>query len=155
MPHRIQERHIRLHTYTNHPFTHTKTYIHITGLSCPIGFKNGTSGAMQIAVDAIRAASCPHYFMGVTKQGLAGIVGTKGNPYCHVIHRGGSEGPNYSAKHVAETSAVCKLFHCGVHACLRVLCVCVCVVYMRVCVRVLCVCVFLCVCVNHTVVCYT
>eukprot|EP00284_Hemiselmis_tepida_P011732 CAMPEP_0174930956 /NCGR_PEP_ID=MMETSP1355-20121228/31670_1 /TAXON_ID=464990 /ORGANISM="Hemiselmis tepida, Strain CCMP443" /LENGTH=357 /DNA_ID=CAMNT_0016177277 /DNA_START=36 /DNA_END=1109 /DNA_ORIENTATION=+ len=77
-----------------------------SGLSCPIGFKNGTSGTMQIAVDAIRAASCPHYFMGVTHQGLAGIVGTKGNPYCHVIHRGGSDGPNFSAKHVAETAAI-------------------------------------------------
>ena len=75
-----------------------------SGLSCPIGFKNGTSGAMQIAVDAIRAASCPHYFMGVTHQGMAGIVGTKGNPYCHVIHRGGSDGPNYSAAHVADTT---------------------------------------------------
>mmetsp|Transcript_35238 Transcript_35238/g.110088 ORF Transcript_35238/g.110088 Transcript_35238/m.110088 type:complete len:221 (-) Transcript_35238:529-1191(-) len=77
-----------------------------SGLSCPIGFKNGTSGAMQIAVDAIRAASCPHYFMGVTHQGLAGIVGTKGNPYCHIIHRGGSDGPNFSAQHVADT---CKI----------------------------------------------
>eukprot|EP00960_Hanusia_phi_P062825 765273-Hanusia_phi.AAC.3 len=62
-----------------------------------------SSGAMQIAVDAIRAASCPHYFMGVTHQGLAGIVGTKGNPYCHIIHRGGSDGPNFSAQHVADT----------------------------------------------------
>jgi len=77
-----------------------------SGLSCPIGFKNGTSGAMQIAVDAIRAAACPHYFMGVTHQGLAGIVGTKGNPYCHVIHRGGSDGPNYSSEHVKSTGAL-------------------------------------------------
>jgi len=77
-----------------------------SGLSCPIGFKNGTSGAMQIAVDAIRAASCPHYFMGVTHQGLAGIVGTKGNPYCHIIHRGGSDGPNFSSEHVKSTSGL-------------------------------------------------
>jgi len=76
-----------------------------SGLSCPIGFKNGTSGALQIAIDAIRAASCPHYFMGVTHQGIAAIVGTKGNPYCHVIHRGGSDGPNYSAKYVDESRA--------------------------------------------------
>jgi 3-deoxy-7-phosphoheptulonate synthase len=76
-----------------------------SGLSCPIGFKNGTSGAMQIAVDAIRAAACPHYFMGVTHQGLAGIVGTKGNPHCHIIHRGGSDGPNFSAEHVKSTCA--------------------------------------------------
>jgi len=77
-----------------------------SGLSCPIGFKNGTSGAMQIAVDAIRSASCPHYFMGVTSQGIGGIIGTKGNPYCHVIHRGGSDGPNYSSKHVKDTCAL-------------------------------------------------
>eukprot|EP00288_Rhodomonas_lens_P016793 CAMPEP_0177705824 /NCGR_PEP_ID=MMETSP0484_2-20121128/8907_1 /TAXON_ID=354590 /ORGANISM="Rhodomonas lens, Strain RHODO" /LENGTH=357 /DNA_ID=CAMNT_0019217263 /DNA_START=38 /DNA_END=1111 /DNA_ORIENTATION=+ len=77
-----------------------------SGLSCPIGFKNGTSGAMQIAVDAIRAASCPHYFMGVTHQGLAGIVGTKGNPYCHLIHRGGSEGPNFAAEYVESSCAL-------------------------------------------------
>jgi len=77
-----------------------------SGLSCPIGFKNGTSGAMQIAIDAIRAASCPHYFMGVTKQGLAGIVGTKGNPYCHVIHRGGADGPNFAASFVKDTSGL-------------------------------------------------
>jgi 3-deoxy-D-arabino-heptulosonate 7-phosphate (DAHP) synthase len=77
-----------------------------SGLSCPIGFKNGTSGAMQIAIDAIRSSSCPHYFMGVTNQGLAGIVGTKGNPYCHVIHRGGADGPNYSKEHVTSTAAL-------------------------------------------------
>ncbi|KAJ1479663.1 phospho-2-dehydro-3-deoxyheptonate aldolase, partial [Baffinella frigidus] len=77
-----------------------------SGLSCPIGFKNGTSGAMQIAIDAIRAASCPHYFMGVTHQGLAGIVGTKGNPYCHAIHRGGADGPNYAKEYVTSTSAM-------------------------------------------------
>jgi 3-deoxy-7-phosphoheptulonate synthase len=93
----------------------TESQLHLelaSGLSCPIGFKNGTSGAMQIAVDAIRAAACPHYFMGVTHQGLAGIVGTKGNPYCHVIHRGGSDGPNYSSEHVKSTNALltkCKI----------------------------------------------
>jgi 3-deoxy-7-phosphoheptulonate synthase len=77
-----------------------------SSVGMPVGFKNGTSGAMQIAVDAIRAAACPHYFMGVTHQGLAGIVGTKGNPHCHIIHRGGSDGPNYSAEHVKSTNAL-------------------------------------------------
>ena len=74
-----------------------------SGLSCPVGFKNSTSGSMQVAIDAIRAAACAHHFMGVTHDGLAGICGTKGNKYCHIIHRGGSAGPNYSAAHVQET----------------------------------------------------
>lgn len=67
-----------------------------SGLSAPIGFKNGTSGDVQIAVDAVRSSSQPHHFVGVTEQGLAGIVRTTGNPYCHVILRGGKNGPNYS-----------------------------------------------------------
>jgi 3-deoxy-7-phosphoheptulonate synthase len=68
----------------------------------PVGFKNGTSGAVQIAVDAVRSAVSPHHFLSVTKQGLAAIVSTRGNPFCHVILRGGSDGPNYSEAHVSE-----------------------------------------------------
>eukprot|EP00127_Corallochytrium_limacisporum_P003675 Clim_evm7s152 gene=Clim_evmTU7s152 len=71
-----------------------------SGLSCPVGFKNGTSGDVQIAIDAIRSAKNPHHFLSVTKQGLAAIVCTNGNPYCHVILRGGSDGPNYERTHV-------------------------------------------------------
>lgn len=77
----------------------TESQVHrelASGLSMPVGFKNGTSGAVQIAVDAVRSAASPHHFLSVTKQGLAAIVSTRGNPQCHVILRGGSEGPNYS-----------------------------------------------------------
>ncbi|KAJ3192912.1 hypothetical protein HK101_005751 [Irineochytrium annulatum] len=68
-----------------------------SGLSVAIGFKNGTDGNLQVAVDAIRAASVPHRFLSVTKQGLSAIVETSGNDCCHVILRGGSHGPNYDA----------------------------------------------------------
>jgi 3-deoxy-7-phosphoheptulonate synthase len=87
----------------------TESQIHrelASGLSCPIGFKNGTGGNMQIAVDAIRSASNPHSFLGVTEQGLAAIVTTTGNKHCHVILRGGSDGPNYSAEHVSKASGL-------------------------------------------------
>jgi len=84
----------------------TESQVHrelASGLSMPIGFKNGTTGATDIARDAILSASQPHRFLGVTKQGLAGIVQTTGNSDCHVVLRGGSEtGPNYSAKHIAD-----------------------------------------------------
>lgn len=73
-----------------------------SGLSCPVGFKNGTEGNIKIAIDAINAASHPHHFLGVTKGGHSAIVGTKGNKDCHIILRGGKD-PNYDSKHVAET----------------------------------------------------
>jgi len=79
-----------------------------SGVSFPVGFKNGTDGSLSVAIDAIGAASHPHHFMGVTKQGLAAITRTSGNPDCFVILRGGSSGPNYSAKYVAETRAALK-----------------------------------------------
>lgn len=75
-----------------------------SGLSCPVGFKNGTNGNIKIAVDAIGAAKNPHHFLSVTKEGRTAIFQSAGNPYCHVILRGGSVGPNYSAKHVEEAS---------------------------------------------------
>ena len=73
-----------------------------SGLSMPVGFKNGTGGTIQIAIDAVRSSAQPHHFLSVTKQGLAAIVATAGNPECHVILRGGSKGPNYSSDHVAQ-----------------------------------------------------
>jgi 3-deoxy-7-phosphoheptulonate synthase len=76
-----------------------------SGLSMPVGFKNGTNGTVQLAIDAIRSAANPHHFLSVTKQGVAAIVSTRGNPECHVILRGGSTGPNYSAEHVAKVVA--------------------------------------------------
>jgi 3-deoxy-7-phosphoheptulonate synthase len=76
-----------------------------SGLSMPVGFKNGTDGTVQIAIDAIGSSLHPHHFLSVTKQGVAAIVGTRGNPDCHVILRGGTAGPNYSAADVVEAVA--------------------------------------------------
>ena len=73
-----------------------------SGLSCPVGFKNGTDGGVQVAVDAIVAASAPHAFMGMTKMGMAAIFETRGNDDCHLILRGG-QSPNYDAVHVAAS----------------------------------------------------
>jgi 3-deoxy-7-phosphoheptulonate synthase len=87
----------------------TESQVHrelASGLSMPVGFKNGTSGALQIAADAVRSAAEPHHFLSVTKQGLAAIVATKGNPHCHVILRGGSNGPNYGVEAVASAVAL-------------------------------------------------
>jgi 3-deoxy-7-phosphoheptulonate synthase len=81
----------------------TESQVHrelASGLSMPVGFKNGTDGNVQIAVDATRAASHPHHFLSVTKQGLAAIVSTRGNDACHIILRGGVRRPNYHAEDV-------------------------------------------------------
>jgi 3-deoxy-7-phosphoheptulonate synthase len=76
-----------------------------SGLSCPVGFKNGTDGGVQVAADAVVAASAPHAFMGMTKMGQAAIFETRGNADCHVILRGG-RAPNYAA---AEVEAACAV----------------------------------------------
>jgi len=70
-----------------------------SGLSCPVGFKNGTFGGLKIAIDAIRAASHPHHFLSLTKEGRSAIFSTSGNDDCHIILRGGKE-PNYDADSV-------------------------------------------------------
>ena len=78
----------------------TESQVHrelASGLSCPVGFKNGTDGSIQIAIDAIRSASQPHHFLSLTKAGRSAIYITAGNPDCHVILRGGNSGPNYDA----------------------------------------------------------
>jgi 3-deoxy-7-phosphoheptulonate synthase len=83
----------------------TESQVHrelASGLSVPVGFKNGTDGNTQIAIDAIQAASHPHQFLSVTKQGLSAIVVTRGNPDCHVILRGSNAGPNFGAADVAR-----------------------------------------------------
>jgi 3-deoxy-7-phosphoheptulonate synthase len=80
----------------------TESQIHrelASGLSCPVGFKNGTDGNIRIAVDAIRAAQAPHHFLSVTKAGHTAIVSTLGNEDCHIILRGGKQ-PNYDAASV-------------------------------------------------------
>ena len=76
-----------------------------SGLSCPVGFKNGTDGGVKVAADAIQAAQAPHAFMGMTKMGQAAIFETRGNADCHVILRGGKQ-PNYSA---ADVQSACEL----------------------------------------------
>jgi len=80
----------------------TESQVHrelASGLSCPVGFKNGTDGNMRIAVDAIRSANSPHHFLSVTKSGHTAIVSTMGNEDCHVILRGG-KAPNFDAASV-------------------------------------------------------
>ncbi len=85
----------------------TESQIHrelASGLSCPVGFKNGTSGDVKIALDAVQSAAHPHHFMAVTKTGRCAVAATAGNEDCHVILRGGKE-PNYDA---ASVDAACQ-----------------------------------------------
>jgi 3-deoxy-7-phosphoheptulonate synthase len=91
----------------------TESQVHrelASGLSCPVGFKNGTDGDVRIAVDAVKAASAPHHFLSVTKGGHSAIVHTAGNEDCHIILRGGSA-PNYDAASVERVCA--ELGHAG------------------------------------------
>lgn len=76
-----------------------------SGLSFPVGFKNGTDGSLDVAVDAIGSVKSPHHFLSVTKPGVVSIVGTVGNPDCFVILRGGKKGPNYDAASISEAKA--------------------------------------------------
>ena len=85
----------------------TESQVHrelASGLSCPIGFKNGTDGNVRVAVDAVRAASQPHHFLAVTKQGRSAIAATSGNADCHIILRGG-KAPNHD---MASVEAACR-----------------------------------------------
>ncbi|MCL2625963.1 MAG: 3-deoxy-7-phosphoheptulonate synthase AroG [Cystobacterineae bacterium] len=99
----------------------TESQVHrelASGLSCPIGFKNGTDGNVRIAIDAIRAASSQHHFLSVTKAGRSAIVSTAGNEDCHIILRGGDNSPNYAP---ASIEAVCaELGKAGLNARLMV-----------------------------------
>jgi 3-deoxy-7-phosphoheptulonate synthase len=86
----------------------TESQVHrelASGLSCPVGFKNGTDGNVRVAAEAIRAAQQPHHFLSVTKGGHSAIVSTKGNEDCHIILRGGSQSPNFDA---ASVEAACQ-----------------------------------------------
>jgi 3-deoxy-7-phosphoheptulonate synthase len=85
----------------------TESQVHrqlVSGLSCPVGFKNGTSGNVQIAIDAILSASGEHTFLGGTKNGQTAIFATTGNPECHIILRGGRSSTNYDAASVDATA---------------------------------------------------
>jgi 3-deoxy-7-phosphoheptulonate synthase len=86
----------------------TESQVHrelASGLSVAVGFKNGTDGNLQIALDAIRAAAQPHHFLSVTKESVAAIVATRGNPECHLILRGARQGPNHRAEDVRLAGA--------------------------------------------------
>ncbi len=87
----------------------TESQVHrelVSGLSCPVGFKNGTSGNVQIAIDAVHSAAHPHTFLGHTKYGQSAIFFTRGNPDCHVILRGASKSTNYDAASIAQACAL-------------------------------------------------
>ena len=74
-----------------------------SGLSSPVGLKNGTDGGLTVAINAMQSVRSSHRFLGINSQGQVSIVTTKGNPYAHVVLRGGSSGPNYDSVHVAQT----------------------------------------------------
>jgi 3-deoxy-7-phosphoheptulonate synthase len=87
----------------------TESQVHrqlVSGVSCPVGFKNATSGDVQVAIDAVLSASWSHTFLGHTHNGQSAIFVTTGNPDCHIILRGGRNSVNYSAAIVAETAAL-------------------------------------------------
>lgn len=89
----------------------TESQIHrelASGLSMPVGFKNGTGGSIQIALDAIQSSAHPHHFLSVTKQGVSAIVSTTGNPSCHLILRGGKTGPNYEKSDLDAVEAMLR-----------------------------------------------
>src|SRR5271157_1234406 len=93
----------------------TESQVHrqlVSGVSCPVGFKNGTSGYVQIAIDAILSAAHSHAFLGYTKLGQSAIYVTTGNPDCHIILRGGKKLVNYDAESVATTAA--KMVRAGI-----------------------------------------
>lgn len=86
----------------------TESQVHrqlVSGVSCPVGFKNGTSGDVQVAIDAVLSAANSHTFLGHTKHGQSAIFVTTGNPDCHIILRGGRKTVNYTAECVADTAA--------------------------------------------------
>ena len=101
----------------------TESQVHrelASGLSCTVGFKNGTDGNLKIAIDALGAAAHPHHFLSVTKAGHSAIVHTTGNRDCHVILRGGNGAPNYSSEHVKAAAE--QLTQAGLPAKLMVDC---------------------------------
>lgn len=93
-----------------------------SGVSFPIGFKNGTDGSVGVAIDAMKAASNPHAFMGVTETGLAAIVKTKGNQDVHVILRGGSSGTNFDEQSVKKATAAIQRAHHKNHSAIMIDC---------------------------------
>lgn len=86
-----------------------------SGLSMPVGFKNGTGGSLQIAVDALVASKSPHSFLGIDTDGHAAIINTAGNPGGHLILRGGATGPNYESEHVMTAQNLLRVFGLDAH----------------------------------------
>jgi 3-deoxy-7-phosphoheptulonate synthase len=84
-----------------------------SGLSTPVGFKNGTDGSLEVAINAMKAAREPHSFIGINGQGVVSLVRTRGNPYSHAVLRGGSQGTNYGEREVAAASE--RLARAGVN----------------------------------------
>jgi len=79
-----------------------------SGLSTPVGFKNGTDGSLQVAVDALQSARQPHHFLGINQEGRTAVFKTRGNAYGHVVLRGGGGQPNYDAQSVAAAAATLR-----------------------------------------------
>jgi len=79
-----------------------------SGLSCPVGFKNGTDGSLSVAINALQSATSPHSFLGISPAGQVSVIHTRGNRHAHVVLRGGSNGPNYSTSHVTQTENALK-----------------------------------------------
>jgi len=89
----------------------TESQVHrqlVSGVSMPVGFKNGTGGSKKLAADAVLSAQYPHCFMGITNDGQAAICWTLGNHHCHIILRGGSKGPNYSSDDIEEAKELLR-----------------------------------------------
>ena len=101
----------------------TESQVHrqlISGVSMPVGFKNGTRGDIKMAADAVLSASYPHCFMGITGEGEGAICNTKGNKNCHIILRGGKEGPNYFSRNVSQAHQILR--NAGVNETLMIDC---------------------------------
>ncbi|MEO6002831.1 MAG: 3-deoxy-7-phosphoheptulonate synthase [Opitutus sp.] len=81
-----------------------------SGLSMPVGFKNRTDGNVQVAVDAIRSARQPHWFPSLTRDGVPAVMGTSGNEHGHLVLRGGTDGPNYSASYIDGATTLLEKF---------------------------------------------
>lgn len=91
-----------------------------SGLSCAVGFKNGTDGGLGVALNAMQSAVSPHRFLGINPSGQVSVIHTRGNPHTHIVLRGGSNGPNYSAAHIKQ--AVEQLNALNMHASVMVDC---------------------------------
>ena len=79
-----------------------------SGLSCPVGFKNGTDGSLDVALNALQSAAKPHRFLGISPDGQVSVVRTRGNAHAHLVLRGGSKGPNYAPDSIAECEAALR-----------------------------------------------